>query len=167
MSLAKGSSFDFKCRKYWGACYFLSFLVESFSPTISDKTKHLHKDLFNGKRLKDLSSTNSVRIHLPRFRASLGWLAETFPTLYSQRPDSECPRKHSMLLRLLQKWKNWWISNDSVFYLPKILLTRLKLLIWKTNLKGLSSEALRLKLRENEILMEEEWIHKMRKDLML
>ena len=34
------------------------------------------------------------------------------------------------------------------------------------NLKELSSEALELKLREKEILKEEEWIQKIRKDLM-
>ena len=32
----------------------------------------------------------------------VGWLAETFPALYSQRPDSECPANYPALIRYVE-----------------------------------------------------------------
>ncbi|KAJ8423360.1 LOW QUALITY PROTEIN: hypothetical protein Cgig2_011621 [Carnegiea gigantea] len=89
----------------------------AFIRAIIDKTRDLRNGFFNGNRSKDLPGSDSARVHLPRFRVAshpdhrgranpcfpihyvVGWLAEVFPALYSQGPDSECPVDYPTLMR--------------------------------------------------------------------
>ncbi|KAJ8428557.1 LOW QUALITY PROTEIN: hypothetical protein Cgig2_000421 [Carnegiea gigantea] len=236
------SSFDFKCHKYWRLVAFLAFWLSRFvlpchSEVIRPETFVMTSLIAKGQKISLALTVLGCIYHGLGQVAShpdhpVGWLAEVFPALYSQRPDSECPVDYPTLIAILERSPkgrdlvdinlldenfkfllcmrssvlsirigselllepyypnrfarqfgfdqallanrvsvfrslkilhslvdeshlstveiSWltskveeafntaeiWISNDSIFYLLKILLTRLKLLTWKITLKS-------------------------------
>ncbi|KAJ8443572.1 hypothetical protein Cgig2_020659 [Carnegiea gigantea] len=109
----------------------------------------------------------------------VGWLAETFPALYFQHPNSECPVDYPTLMCYagilakrfsLAQARSIFRSGQSISFRASVFWEQppegFEITHMKDNLKELSSETLRLEHREKEILKEEERIRKMRKDLM-
>ncbi|KAJ8428157.1 hypothetical protein Cgig2_028032 [Carnegiea gigantea] len=109
----------------------------------------------------------------------VGWLAELFPSLYSNRPNSDCPGDFPSLVyyagllgkeifgivETVVKIENS-VDVDQVKALSNQDITCSSEIVHiEDQLNNLSSKASKHKVKEQELLREEEWVRQMQEDL--